>query len=105
MSKEQRKQSKREAGAKHLFDLVCHYVSDSFGMPETLKKELYFKSRSAWYSYCDRNNSKGSRLVEFDRAAFKRLVDRSYIDFTKKFHPGISMIKLLMLKTKTHSYA
>ncbi len=105
MSLEAKKQQRREIGARHLFDLVCKYVSDSYEVSDTLKRELYFKTRSEWYSYCDRNNAKKSSLIVFDRGAFQRLVDKKYIEFTKKFYPEVSYFTVLLMKTKTHSYA
>jgi hypothetical protein len=105
MSLEAKKQSRREIGARHLFNLVCQYINESYEKSEVLKRELYFKKRSEWFQFVYRNNSKKSRLVEFDRGAFQRLVDKKYIEYTKTFHPEISLLKVMLLKTKTHSYA
>lgn len=105
MSLELKRQQKKEIGAKQLFMLVCEYVSESFEKSDTLKRELYFKKRSSWFSYCDKNNLKRSKIIEFDRGAFQRLVDKKYIELTKQFHPEVSYFQILLLKTKIHSYA
>lgn len=98
-------QIKREDGAKRLFDLFCNYVADAYEANGSAKRELYFKARSSWYTYCDRNNSRKSKTIIFDRDAFRRMVDNKFVEYTRKFYPETSWFKLFLLKRKAHSFA
>ena len=105
MTIEEKKEQAKEIGGRYLYDQVCAYVIESKELGEVAKKALYFKKRSVWYCYCDKQNKKKSRMVEFDRDSFQRMVDKNYVELTKKLIPETSIFKITYLRTKTHSYA
>lgn len=104
-SKEDKKKQSRESAGKHLLQLVASYAHDSYKQDKVRKKELYFKYRSEWYSFCDRMNSKKSKLLLYKRGAFKTDVDKNYVAYVAQLFPDTGRIKLFFLKRKTHSFA
>jgi hypothetical protein len=104
-SNEAKKKQSREAAGKYLLQLVASYVHESHKQDEVRKKELYFKHRSEWYSFCDRMNSKKSKLLLYKRDAFKDDVDKNYVPYVAQLFPETSRLKLFFLKRKTHSFA
>ena len=96
----------KEKGAKELHKLLCDYVIEANkNNIEKSKMQLYFDFEHRWERECRRLNLLHKNDVQFDKGAFKRMVDKKFASYSRKFFPEkVSLFKFVLLKLQKHSF-
>lgn len=88
--------------AKFLHDILCKYIMEAQGKSNFEKENLYHDYEQQWKKQCFKVNTQMPDLL--NQNAFKAMVDKKFVEYTKKFFPGLSITEKLKLRFNKHSF-